>query len=108
MSYGLKYCQVPISRALCYAMEPGFYPVNWELPDCVLWNGKGLGDAKFSCKKKKSMLRKFEIYCIYIPTLKNHKRTLTEMSSGCYGVNCGLPYSYVEAPIPRTSECNCI
>lgn len=64
----------PRQQGLCYAVTSGFYPVNCELPDCGLLNGKGLGDDKSSpIKKKKSTLRKFDIYCIYIPTLKNHK-----------------------------------
>lgn len=47
----------PRQQGLCYAVTSGFYPVNCELPDCGLLNGKGLGDDKSSPIKKKKNLR---------------------------------------------------
>ena len=95
MSYELKYCQVPVSRASCYAGTSGFYPVNGELPDCGLRNGKGLGDDKSSPVKKKTMLRKFEMY-LY-PYLEEPQRHSQKCPQNVMGWTVAPPYVYVEA-----------
>ena len=88
----------PRQQGLCYAVTSGFYPVNCELPDCGLLNGKGLGDDKSSPIKKKKIYAEKVWHILYLyPYLEEPQRHSQKRPQNAMCWTVAPPYLYVEA-----------